>query len=107
MKIEYIWIIGLCIIISTIISLLLIKKYIKQMLNYSAAVSAGLIAYYKSTNNDEKETARDIVAQGLSLDYGTNIAAREWLAETCTDYINGDCDDCILWTCPGKKKKGD
>ena len=54
MRIEYVWIMGLCVIISTIISLLLIRKYIQWLLLYSARVSAALIEYYEATDEEDK-----------------------------------------------------
>ena len=106
MKIEYVWLIGLSVIISTVISTLLSKRFILQILYYSAAVSEGIIKYYECSDEEDKECCRDVVAQALSLDFGTNQAARKWLAATCTD-TSGICDDCILWTCPGKEQNNE
>lgn len=103
MKIEYVWIMGLCVIISTIISLLLIRKYIQWLLLYSAKVSAALIEYYEASDEEEKESWFDEVANALATDFGTNFAAREWLVRKCNEEAD-KCDGCLYWTCPGKEK---
>ena len=103
MKIEYVWIIGLCVLISTIISLLLIRKYINWLLLYSAKVSAALIEYYETIDEEEKEGWHSEVANALATDFGTNFAARQWLKEKCNEKAD-KCDECLYWTCPGKEK---
>ena len=85
---------GLYVLISTIISLLLIRKYIQWLLLYSAKVSAALIEYYEATDEEDKESWFDEVANALATDFGTNFAARQWLKEKCNE--NADkCNECL------------
>ena len=105
MKLEYIILIIICNLITPVVLALIMKKEIAHIIKYMSCVSYGIIEYYKSNDEEEKEAARNVVATSLALDFGINTFAREWLRDTCNENIS--CDECIYWTCATKEKNNE